>query len=222
MSRFERRLGRFVDDLLRNRRPRGFGTTPEEAAMLRVAASLRAVRVGADQPDPVFAERLGKRLREEMTGEVAKRPAVSRRGLIAGSGAAVAAMVAGGLADRLVLRPGQAREGGQQVLVPDHGRWRPVAALEDLPEGRSLRFSTDAVVGYLVRREGRITALSAICTHLPCTLTSADGDQRLVCPCHPMTFDWNGAVASHGLEYPPAPLPLIQVRVRDGLIEVFA
>src|SRR2546429_90879 len=59
----ERRLARFVEDVLRDRRPRRFHASPEELRAMRAAAALRAARPGADLPDPAFLDRLGSRLR---------------------------------------------------------------------------------------------------------------------------------------------------------------
>ena len=93
----DRRIGRFVEDVLRNRRPRRFRATPEELAAMRAAAELRSARPGADLPDPAFVDRLGRRLREELSGEPRVR-SLTRRRLLLGAGTAAAAAVAGGAA----------------------------------------------------------------------------------------------------------------------------
>jgi cytochrome b6-f complex iron-sulfur subunit len=64
-------------------------------------------------------------------------------------------------------------------------------------------------------REG-FRALSALCPHLGCVITSTGRDFR--CPCHGSTFDANGGVLSG-----PAPKPLSWLKVGlapDGQITV--
>jgi Rieske Fe-S protein len=46
---------------------------------------------------------------------------------------------------------------------------------------------------FLVRRGGRLTALSAICTHRHCKV-EAEPDRTFHCPCHDSTFDPAGKV----------------------------
>jgi cytochrome b6-f complex iron-sulfur subunit len=213
----EKRIGRFVDDLLRNRRPRRFRASPEELAAMRAAAELRAARVGADLPDPAFVDRLGRRLREELGGEAARRP-LSRRRLLVTAGTAAAAAVAGGVVgvagDRLAGAAGQAR-----VLVPAGATWLPVMAAGAVAEGQAVRFSTAAVEGFVVNRGGRYQAVSAVCTHQGCTLQHA-GAGRLTCPCHRTAFGLDGSVLHHELPQAPSALPLLGTRVRDGNVEV--
>lgn len=63
-----------------------------------------------------------------------------------------------------------------------------------------------------------IYALSAICTHLGCTPSWLDGEQKYKCPCHGSGFYMNG-VNFEG----PAPRPLERVGLRvseDGMLEV--
>lgn len=46
---------------------------------------------------------------------------------------------------------------------------------------------------FLVRRGGRLFALSSLCTHRRCTLNLAP-DRSFICPCHGSTFAPEGAV----------------------------
>ena len=46
---------------------------------------------------------------------------------------------------------------------------------------------------FLIRRGGKLFALSAICTHKRCKL-DAEPDRSFSCPCHGSTFDANGHV----------------------------
>jgi cytochrome b6-f complex iron-sulfur subunit len=212
----DRRVGRFVEDLLRNRRPRRFRATPEELAAMRAAAELRSARLGADLPDPAFVDRLGRRLREELSGEGAAR-SLTRRRLLLRAGTVAAAAVAGGAAgvagDRLI--PAAA---GRE-LVPAGATWQPVMAAAAVPAGRAARFSTGVVEGFVVNRGGEYRAVSATCTHLGCLLRESGGG-RLTCPCHRTAFGLDGSVLEHELPQAPAALPWLHTRVRDGQIEV--
>ena len=71
---------------------------------------------------------------------------------------------------------------------------------------------------YLRRDEaGRITAFSALCTHLGC-LVNYDGLKReFVCPCHGGRYDTDGNVKSGP---PPAPLNRLPAKVERDVIMV--
>ncbi len=218
----DRRVGRFVEDLLRNRRPRRFRASPEELQAMRAAVSLRAARVGADLPDPVFVDRLGRRLRRELGGELGQAP-LSRRRLLLGAGTVAAATIAGGLAgvagDRLAAGRAAGEEAGSRELVPAGATWVPVVAVAAVADGQAVRFSTGAVEGFVVNRGGRLLAVSAVCTHLGCLLQPA-GAGRLTCPCHRTAFSVDGAVLYHQLPQAPPSLPHLRTRVRGGQVEV--
>jgi cytochrome b6-f complex iron-sulfur subunit len=222
VSGSERRLSRFVDDILRNRRPLRFRASPEELAAMRAAAELRASRVGADLPDPLFVDRLGRQLREELAGEAGRSP-VSRRRLLLTACTATAAAVAGGITgavgDRLTGQSAPAAP-GQTVLVPTAGTWRPVMTLGKVPDGQVVPFTAGAVQGFVINQDGRVHAVSAVCTHLGCTLQNT-GAGTLACPCHRSAFRLDGTVSHHELPRAPGPLPLLRTRVRDGQVEVF-
>jgi nitrite reductase/ring-hydroxylating ferredoxin subunit len=215
----ERRISRFVDALLRNRRPRRFRASPDELAAMRAAASLRAVRPGADLPDPAFVDRLGQRLRHELAGEP-DRGSLSRRRLLLTAGTAAAAAVAGGAAGMAAERRLAAGPAGPRELVPAGAAWTPVMAAAGVPDGSAARFSTGAIEGFVVNLGGRYQALSAVCTHLGCILQQA-GAGTLRCPCHRTAFGLDGSVRFHQLPQAPASLPLLRTRVRDGHVEVF-
>nr|MDQ2708810.1 hypothetical protein [Actinomycetota bacterium] len=70
----ERRVRRFVADLLRGRRPVRFRVEEHEAAELRAAIALRAARPGAGTPREEFVTDLHRRLAEHV-GEPAHEPA---------------------------------------------------------------------------------------------------------------------------------------------------
>jgi len=210
------RIAAFVDDLIHNRRPRRFKASAEEMQALQGAAALRTAQPGADLPDAAFIERLGRQLRSQIEPPRG-RASVSRRALLRTAGLAAAAGVAGAVIDRTVVSQ---PSGQQSTLVPDHGTWRAVAAVADVPAGQAMRFSSGPVEGVIVNEGGTIKAVSAVCTHQGCLLLLDAAAHRLRCPCHPTVFAVTGKLISYQLATPPANLPALQARVRDGQIEV--
>ena len=81
-------------------------------------------------------------------------------------------------------------------------------AQSDIPVGGALVFQQERIV--VMRQGGETTALSLICTHLGCTVsTTADG---MICPCHGSRFDHSGKVLTG-----PAQKPLQKLTVeQDG------
>ncbi|HWB57846.1 MAG TPA: Rieske (2Fe-2S) protein [Chthoniobacteraceae bacterium] len=68
--------------------------------------------------------------------------------------------------------------------------------------GPAEAFATDGVYDkfrnlgfFLIRKEGKLSALSAICTHRKCTL-DAETDRSFYCHCHGSTFDPAGKVTA--------------------------
>jgi Rieske Fe-S protein len=88
---------------------------------------------------------------------------------------------------------------------------------EDYPEGAT--FLPDLRV-YLIRRGNSFRAVSAICTHLGCTVNrNADGS-GFHCPCHGSRFNENAAVTGGPA---PKPLPWFLVTLsRDGRVVIDA
>jgi len=210
------RIAAFVDDLIHNQRPVRFKASAEEMQALQGAAALRSAHASDDIPSGDLISRLGRQLRSEMEPPPA-HASVTRRALLRTAGLAAAAGVAGAVIDRTIVSqpPGQ-----QATLMPDHGTWRAVAALADVPAGRSVRFSSGPVEGVIVNDGGTIKAVSAVCTHQGCLLLLDAAAHRLRCPCHPTVFSVTGQLISYSLATPPANLPALHARVRDGQIEV--
>lgn len=216
MSR-DRRLRRFVDAVLRDRRPPRFEADAEEARMLQAAASLRGARPAGDLPSVEFVRGLEQRLRAELEAPTApRREQPTRRGFLIGGG--IAAAAAAGVAVDLGIRhtTGSPDE-TQGELVPHAGTWEAVATLADVAGGRPHLFRTAAISGVLVQAPGgAVHALSAVCTHMGCLLqTTTD---RLVCPCHNASFDLEGSPLDR--EYLTTPLPRLRSRVVGDRIEV--
>src|SRR5258707_8048490 len=131
-------LRRYVDDLLRGRRPKPYRLDDFEAAQIRAAIDLRAARPGADAPRQEFLTDLHRRLAAQMEGDQPPAAKVSwlrasRRQMMVGLSAAAAAAVAAGSADcppfpggdaPAAGRPGGARGGPG----PPQGPRRPAGA----------------------------------------------------------------------------------------------
>jgi nitrite reductase/ring-hydroxylating ferredoxin subunit len=223
-----RGLRRYVDDLLRGRRPKPFAPDDFEAAQIRTAIDLRAARQGSDvddAPGQEFLSDLHRRLAEQMSGapsDVAPKPNTTRRQVIVGTSAAAAAAVAAVSIDRAVMgSPAEAPAVAGQ-LTPNDGSWQRVAASSDVPDGIMHPFDLGSISGFVRRVDGKPEAISGVCTHQGCRLWFDAPDDRLRCPCHSTSFSPTGQVLTHQLPIAPKPLPTLKVREVDGVIEVFA
>ncbi|MEZ0349632.1 Rieske (2Fe-2S) protein [Mycobacterium sp. pR1184] len=224
-----RGLRRYVDDLLRGRRPKPFAPTDFEAAQIRMAIELRAAGEGSKEgstPRQEFLTDLHRRLAEQMAGVAPAPPApkqnTTRRQVIVGTSAAAAAAVTAVSIDRAVT--GGITEGptvaGQ--LTPNDGSWQRVAASSDVPDGRMHGFDLGSVSGFVRRVDGKLEAVSGVCTHQGCKLWFDAPDDRLRCPCHSTSFSPAGEVLTHQLPIAPKPLPTLMVREVNGVVEVLA
>jgi Rieske Fe-S protein len=224
-----RGLRRYVDDLLRGRRPKPFAPDDFEAAQIRTAIELRAAGQGDGAPRPEFLDDLHRRLAEQMTGAPPAAPRMqnaTRRQVIVGTSAAAAAAVAAVSVDRAVLgeHPAEppAADSAVGQLTPNTGTWQRVAASSDVPDWRMRAFDLGSVSGFIRRVDGKPQAVSGTCTHQGCRLWFDAPDDRLRCPCHSTSFAPGGEVLTHQLPIAPKPLPILMVREVDGAIEVFA
>jgi nitrite reductase/ring-hydroxylating ferredoxin subunit len=223
-----RGLRRYVDDLLRGRRPKPFAPDDFEAAQIRTAIELRAARRDSDvvdAPREEFLSDLHRRLAEQMSGtpaEATPTPNTTRRQVLVGTSAAAAAAVAAVSIDRAVMgSPAEAPAVAGQ-LTPNDGSWQRVAASSDVPDGIMHPFDLGSVSGFVRRVDGKPEAISGVCTHQGCRLWFDAPDDRLRCPCHSTSFSPTGQVLTHQLPIAPKPLPTLMVREVDGVIEVFA
>ncbi|HME17055.1 MAG TPA: Rieske (2Fe-2S) protein [Mycobacterium sp.] len=221
-----RGLRRYVDDLLRGRRPKPFRPDDFEAAQIRTAIDLQAARLGSDAPREEFLTDLRQRLAAQASGtsQPVGKPGATRRHVIVGTSAAAAAAVAAVSIDRTVIGGGQVADGydnGSGELTPNTGRWTRVAASAEVPEGVMHPFDLGSVVGFVRRVDGKPEAVSGVCTHQGCRLWFDAPDDRLRCPCHSTSFSPAGQVLTHQLPIAPKPLPTLMVREQGGAIEVF-
>ncbi|MBV8965819.1 MAG: Rieske (2Fe-2S) protein [Mycobacteriaceae bacterium] len=219
-----RGLRRYIDDLLRGHRPRPFRPDDFEAAQIRTAIDLQAAKPGADAPRPEFLADLHRRLavQHDSASPVASPKSTTRRQVIVGTSAAAAAAVAAVSVDRLVTGNVTNSADGDGELTPNAGNWQRVAASSDVPEGAMHPFDLGSVIGFVRRVNGTPQAVSGVCTHQGCRLWFDAPDDRLRCPCHSTSFAPTGQVLTHQLPIAPKPLPALQVREVNGVIEVRA
>lgn len=220
-----RGLRRYVDDLLRGRRPKPFAPDDFEAAQIRTAIELRAARAGTDSPHPEFLDDLHRRLADQMSGapkEPARPPGSTRRQVIVGTSAAAAAAVTAVSVDRAVIGGGTEGPAVAGELKPNTGSWQRVAASAEVPDATMHPFDLGSLTGFVRRVDGKPQAVSGVCTHQGCRLWFDAPDDTLRCPCHSTSFAPTGQVRTHQLPIAPKPLPPLMVREVNGVIEVFA
>jgi cytochrome b6-f complex iron-sulfur subunit len=221
-----RGLRRYIDDLLRGRRPKPFRPDEFEAAQIRTAIDLQAARLGSDAPRREFLTDLRRRLAAQQDGTAEPTPqwSATRRNLIVGTSAAAAAAVAAVSIDRALIDSAQVADGGNSgaaELIPNTGRWMRVAASAEVPDGAMRPFDLGSVIGFVRRVDGKPEAVSGVCTHQGCRLWFDAPDDRLRCPCHSTSFSPVGQVLTHQLPIAPKPLPTLMVREHGDAIEVF-
>jgi nitrite reductase/ring-hydroxylating ferredoxin subunit len=214
MSKPEDRVEKIVSDLLRGRRLSLRAGDAEEKAAITLAARLAAARQGTQRMHPAFRNRLEHALRS-----APQEPWMTRRtALVAGFGLAAGA-VAGGVISRAMEPAHTTQRTAGMAINPIHGRWVDVAAVADLVDGQGKRVTAGGVGAFLFRRGDSVTAVSSICSHLPCELWWHGGQGTLDCPCHPASFTPDGK--STDTTYPLPPLNTVQVRVTaTGRVEV--
>jgi nitrite reductase/ring-hydroxylating ferredoxin subunit len=215
VSKPENRVDKIVSDLLKGRRLKLRGGDAEEKAAITAAARLAAARQGGPQRmNPAFRKRL-----EQALESAPKEPWMTRRAaLVAGFGLAAGA-VAGGLLGRATEPAHTAPVQGGDPINPKQGQWVDVAALSDLVEGQGKRVTAGGVGAYVFRSGETVTAVTSICSHLPCELLWNQADGALDCTCHPASFNADGT--STNQTYPLPSLNKVYARVTAaGRVEV--
>jgi cytochrome b6-f complex iron-sulfur subunit len=221
-----RRVAAFIEALLGNRRPRRFKPDAEDAEAMRAAIELRAARPGATLPRTEFVADLHQQLAQEFADEATPldelaHRRLTRRRLFEGLTVAAAAAAAGVIIDRDVLNTGGSQTpNASRDLVPTHGDWQPVALRTSVGTGDVVRFATASTVGFVVNDGRQLSAVSGVCTHQGCLLRHNPAKNRLECPCHRAAFSLTGEVLYQMFPERIAPLPRLQLRQRDGQIEV--
>jgi nitrite reductase/ring-hydroxylating ferredoxin subunit len=221
----DRTVRRFVDRLLRGQSTERARPDDFEAEQMKTAIELRAARLGSDAPREEFVTDLHRRLASEMAeGQPPdSRWVPRRRQVVIGTSVAAASAAAGLVVGRNLLAPTETRQATpQSELEPNAGTWRPVGASVDLSEGGALAFDLGSVNGFVHRTDAKLQAVSGVCTHQGCKLWLDAPENRLRCPCHTTSFSLAGTTVTHQLPVAPPPLPKLQVREINGVIEVFA
>jgi cytochrome b6-f complex iron-sulfur subunit len=199
--------------------PAGRVHDPEDADALRAAIALRGAAPAADLPSEAFVAGLRHTLAEAGAPPASRR--LSRRALVGAAGAVAAGAAVVATVDRTLLTADEGpsrRSAG--LLDPVDGEWTPVATEADVAGGAPQRFATTEVIGFVTAVGDDLAAVSASCTHLGCILQQNDAAGRFDCPCHRTAFAHDGRVLYSQLPTAPAPLTRLQVRRRDGSVEV--
>jgi Rieske Fe-S protein len=227
----DRNVRRFVEGLLRGQPTERARPDDFEAQQMKTAIELRAARLGSDAPGEEFVADLHRRLAQAeddargVDRPIRIGPAGTRRQVVIGTSIAAASAAAGLVVDRALVRNTETpapTPSAQGVMEPNTGVWAPVGSSVDVPDGATLSFDLGSVNGFIHRVDGQLEAVSGICTHQGCRLWLDAPDNRLRCPCHSTSFSLAGETLSHQLPIAPAPLPKIQVRENNGVIEVYA
>lgn len=192
-NRPEDRLEKIISDLLHGRRLRLRGGDAEEKEAITAAARLAGARHGPERMRPEFRRALADRLdATPRDGYITRRAALV-------AGISLAAGAAGGAVLGRATLPGGSVKAAEPV-VPTNPRWVDVAAVDDLVEGQGLRVRAGGVGAFVFRHGDSVTAVSSICSHLPCELWWNEAGDNLACPCHPARFAYDGtAQGSYGL-----------------------
>ncbi|MCX7824061.1 MAG: Rieske (2Fe-2S) protein, partial [Verrucomicrobiae bacterium] len=90
---------------------------------------------------------------------------------------------------------------------------------QKLPAGSALMFRFGSKPSLLIHHsDGTWTALSAVCTHLGCTVQYQAEKQRIFCACHGGVYDPKDGRNVSGP--PPKPLRRYEVKVTDAAVVV--
>ena len=210
----ENRVDKIVSDLLRGRRLKLRAGDAEEKGAITTAARLAGARQGPQHMSPAFRKRLARALEQAPDGTAMTR----RMALVAGLGLAAGA-AGGGWLGRAFAPQVAAHSGAGRAIDPTNGKWVDVGALADFLEGRGHRVSAGAVGAFVFRRGDSVTAVSSICSHLPCELWWSREGGVLACPCHPVNFTAEGQVTE--TKYGLPPLNPVHARVTEaGRVEL--
>lgn len=212
------RLDAYLVDLVAERRPRAAGPGSEDEQERQLAAQLRLLREGAEVASPEFMATLELRMVQELARHPRRRDRlVSRGGFLrtAATLAGGAGLGVGGV-EGMAAMQGAGRP--HDLVVLGNECWYPIARDGEVPPGGSKPFSAGGVLGFLLNTDGRLHAVSAICTHMGCRLKASlpgDGPGELRCLCHGSRFNRRGAVIDG---HAPSPLPAITIREENGQV----
>ena len=224
--------------------------TPDKAQIYRMAALFRSASPDEATPRPEFASELRTKLEQELqqppktrhfpftSKKPQAKPRVSRRAILAGGAAAVAASLAAGAGiEHMVEQTTQTAKGGSTAgvrwptpIVPADvsSIWFPVTTLAELGES-AIRFTTDSIIGYVIRNDGDsgvavkdtpVIAVSAACTHMGCIVQWQDADRKYHCPCHGGLFTEYGKPDKSSSVLYLTSLPRLDVKIENEKVYV--
>ena len=140
----------------------------------------------------------------------------TRRVFLASAGVAGACYIAalGYPVYRYLASPEEAAESAAAITSVNLG-----ADYRQLPKGTAKMFKFGRAPGLLIHHEdGRWIAMTAVCTHLGCTVQYEPEADRIHCACHGGVYNpYTGANVSGP---PPKPLKLFKVAVNDTGVNV--
>ena len=154
-----------------------------------------------------------------------KPPGSDRRsflaGLLAAGGAAVGALLAVPLV-RFALYPVLART--TEKSWSDIGKvdefqnlTAPVQKLVTIEQRDGWRKTIKQQPVYVTKNpQGAIIVLSAVCTHLGCSVRWVDAQNKFVCPCHGGMFSEDGKLLGGP---PPRGLDQLETKIEDGTLK---
>lgn len=94
-----------------------------------------------------------------------------------------------------------------------------LAKANELPKGAALMFKFGSKPALLIhQKDGSWTAMSAVCTHLACTVQYEPDQDRIFCACHGGVYDPRTGANVSGP--PPRPLDQFKVAVGAGTVTV--
>jgi len=206
-----------LDGLVGDRRPDPRDLTVQETTERMLAAQLRLAQEGVETPTPDVLANLERTVARAVAEHSVQETRPRRRSPVSRGGflrtAATLATGAGlGVAGVESAAAVQDSRRPHDLVVAGNERWYAIAAEGEVPPGGIQAFSAGGVLGFLLNAEGRLHAVSAICTHMGCRLKPdgpAPGPAGLHCLCHGSRFTRRGAIAQ-GLA--PSPLPAITLQ----------
>ncbi|HLZ94127.1 MAG TPA: Rieske 2Fe-2S domain-containing protein [Candidatus Dormibacteraeota bacterium] len=210
----ENRVEQIVNDLLRGRRLKLRPGDAEDKEAIIMAARLSAARQGPQRMTPAFRQRLSRQLESAPREGLLTR----RAALVAGLGVAAGA-VGGSILGRSLQLDHAPSPASASVVRPANGRWFDVGSLDDFQPGEAKLVKAGAVGAFVVRQGDSVSAVSSMCSDLPCELWWNNQSDMLVCPCHNRTFTAGGK-SNDDWRYPLPSLDVVMARVNDGRVEV--
>ena len=143
---------------------------------------------------------------------------MQRRRFLIGGLATVAASVAAGVGLERIREVMTEPASGSGTIQPYISKWVAVATLAEVTPGEDQAVLRRAACRVWCSRSRARSVRSARCARTRDARWCPRPPNKLVCPCHPMSFNLTGA-ANPG-DYRLNPLPAIQTRVNAGSVEV--